>query len=283
MLDSFRLILKTYFVWHQKLFVTHLHPNTLKGGLNFLKPLHWKVKFQNCIHWNSFLLKKSGLSTEQKTHSACDVAQLIRRSEEAMKRRPLERTDRVFKSVTWRQRVVSFSALLTLLRGDGMLWYMQHTQLLTADPCCSSVQSNTCSVHTHTHRGAHCGYAVPLWPLAPCIQAVGVQQNQLMVICWPGHQMDPHQVPVHATRLSTREQATCFSKQTHSVFVSTYRFGYFSCCGRNLRLHLQHRSRISTDTKTRNTWTSFEYKNSYYYILHWTCARPTPNFPPVGI
>lgn len=34
-----------------------------------------------------------------------------------------------------------------------------------------------------------------------------------MVDCWPKHQMDPLQVPAHAAKLSTGEQATCIQKQ----------------------------------------------------------------------
>lgn len=123
--------------------------------------------------------------------------------------------------------------------------------------CCDTCNTNGYSQQMHasaqcnhipaqfidTHMHAHC--AIPLWLLARCIQAVWVRNDQLMAVCWPGHPMDP---PAHATQLSTLEQATCFSNQTHTASLSIYLFGSFSCCVRNLYLHLQHRSRISTQT-----------------------------------
>lgn len=133
-----------------------------------------------------------------------------------------------------------------------------YSQQMRAAAQCNPVPTRLIQTPTHMHTVA---MLLPLWPLARCIQALGVQRDQRMVVCWPVRQMDPPMVPAHATQLSTLEQATCFSTQTHTASACLYLFGSFSYCGRNLHLHLQHRSRISTQTS--NTW----HKNTRKWLV----------------
>lgn len=65
--------------------------------------------------------RQLGLLKHAQTHVADAVTKQISKSEERIRRSPASRTDHVFKPVTWRQRVISFSTLLTSLGGDDRL------------------------------------------------------------------------------------------------------------------------------------------------------------------
>lgn len=126
---------------------------------------------------------------------------------------PLGRTDHIFKSVAWRQRVFSFSTLMTLLRDDVMLWYMQHTRLLTTDPCCSSMQLNTCLVYKWAHTSVHTAAVLYLFDLWPCVNRLWCDGISWWQYAGQGIKW------IHGRCLNMQHNsahwsnATCFSKQ----------------------------------------------------------------------